>query len=348
MLNNKIDKVVRILTFHSAYSYGAVLQTYALYKYLSDHYTDVRVVDFRPDYFTLRPMWNRPKTWVLCFRFCFRRNKIKYTKKISAEELRHKTPLADVYIIGSDQVWNPSITQSVQDIYFGDFIPKSINKVSYAASFGRMNFSQEEIGNIKRFIHDFKAVSVREESAVELCDQVLGIKAKCVLDPTFLIEDYTPLFHAGKIKNELAIFVLNNDSNEVFNSVSTIAEKMSLKPKVINKNKPLKGFKTIAFPSIPCFLKEIYNSRFVVTNSFHGLVFSIIFNKQFVFVSTNPQNVTRAKNILEKLNLMDRLFYSYEDLVQSSVWENSIDYNKVNSYLVELRHQSIRFLKENI
>ena len=82
--------------------------------------------------------------------------------------------------------------------------------------------------------------------------------------------------------------------------------------------------------------------------TFHGLVFSIIFNKQFVFVSTNPQNVTRAKNILEKLNLMDRLFYSYEDLVQSSVWENSIDYNKVNSYLVELRQQSIRFLKENI
>ena len=83
MLNNKIDKVVRILTFHSAYSYGAVLQTYALYNYLSDHYTDVRVVDFRPDYFTLRPMWNRPKTWVLCFRFCFRRNKIKYTFIIS-------------------------------------------------------------------------------------------------------------------------------------------------------------------------------------------------------------------------------------------------------------------------
>lgn len=348
MKPNKISKVIRILTFHSAYSYGAVLQTYALYKFLSDRYTDVKVIDFRPSYFTLRWVWNRPKTWLLCFQFRFRKTKIKYTNNFSADDLRKSAPIADVYVIGSDQVWNPEITKSVQDIYFGDFIPRTIKKISYAASFGQSSFLDSEIQKMRSLIHDFAAISVREESAVSLCHQVLGLDATCVLDPTFLIDDYTHLFHAKKIKNELGVFVLDNNSDEVFNVALMIAQKMLLHPKILNKNRPLKGFKIIPYPSISCFLKEIYNSRFIITNSFHGLVFSIIFNKQFAFVSTNHKNETRAQSILEKLELKDRLFYSYEALAQSNIWDNTIDYSAVNSQLAKLRMQSIFFLEEHL
>ena len=348
MRSNKISKVIRILTFHSAYSYGAVLQTYALYKFLSNRYTDVKVIDFRPSYFTLRWVWNRPKTWLLCFQFRFRKMKIKYTKEVSAEDLRISTPIADTYVIGSDQVWNPDITKSVQDIYFGDFIPRTIKKISYAASFGRSSFLDSEIKKMGSLIHDFAAISVREESAVNLCHQVLGLDATCVLDPTFLIDDYTHLFHGKKVKKELGVFVLDNNSNEIFDIALMIARKMLLKPKVINKNRPLKGFKIIPYPSIPCFLKEIYNSRFIITNSFHGLAFSIIFNKQFAFVNTNPKNVTRAQSILEKLGLMNRLFYSYEALAQSNIWDDIIDYRAVNSQLAKLRKQSIFFLEDHL
>lgn len=342
------SKKIRILTFHSAYSYGAVLQTYALYKFLCKYYTDVKVVDFRPQYFTLECIWNRPKTWILCFQFRFRRTKIDYTKVISAEELRQTPPDADVYVIGSDQVWNPSITKSVQDIYFGDFIPNNRKKISYAASFGRTIFSKDEVNKIKSLIHDFSAISVREKSAVSFCMQSLDLQAECVLDPTFLLNDYVHLFHASKIKKELGVFVLNNNSNEVFEVSGRIAGLMHLKPKVINKAKPIKGFKTIAFPSIPRFLKEIYNSTFIVTNSFHGLAFSVIFNKQFAFVSTNPANVTRAVNILEQLNLTNRLFNSYHDLLESKIWNVDIDYKIVNDRLAELKQQSIHFLLSNI
>lgn len=342
------SKKIRILTFHSAYSYGAVLQTYALYKFLCEYYTDVKVIDFRPQYFTLKCLWNRPKTWILCFQFRFRKKNIDYTKVISAEELRQTPPDADVYVIGSDQVWNPSITKSVQDIYFGNFIPRDRKKISYAASFGRTVFSKDEVDKIKSLIHDFSAISVREESAVLFCQQTLNLKTECVLDPTFLLNDYSHLFHANRTKKELGLFILNNSSNEVFDVAAKIASSMYLKPKIINKAKPIKGFKTIVFPSIPRFLKEIHNSTFIITNSFHGLAFSIIFNKQFAFVSTNPENVTRAVNILEQLNLSDRLFHSYHDLLESKIWNVSIDYEIVNDRLVELKQQSIHFLLSNI
>lgn len=348
MRKNKISRVIRILTFHSAYSYGAVLQTYALYKFLSNRYTDVKVIDFRPSYFTLRWVWNKPKTWLLCFQFRFRKMEIKYTKEISEGDLRMSAPTADTYVIGSDQVWNPDITKSVQDIYFGDFIPQSIKKISYAASFGRTSFTDSEIEKIRSLIHDFEAISVREESAVVLCRQILDKDSECVLDPTFLLDDYTHLFHGKKVKKELGIFVLNNNSNEIFDTALLIARKLSLKPKIINKNRPLKDFKIIPYPSIPRFLKEIYNSRFIITNSFHGLAFSIIFNKQFAFVSTDSKNETRAQNILEKLGLTNRLFYSYEALAQSNIWDDVIDYNIVNAQLAKLRKQSVSFLEDHL
>lgn len=343
-----INKSIRILTFHSAYSYGAVLQTYALYSFLKKHYTDVKVVDFRPDYFTLKWTWYRPQSWLKYASFQYKKPPIEYTNIVTVDELRHFVPSADTYIIGSDQVWNPNITKSVQDIYFGDFIPKEIKKISYAASFGRTEFSQAEIQQMKSLIHDFNAVSVREESAVGFLHKEFNINAQCVLDPTFLIDDYTNLFHVDNAKDELAFFILNNNSNEVFEIGSSIAKIMKLKPKIINRNKPVKGFKTIMFPSIPKFLKEIYNSRFVITNSYHGLAFSIIFNKQFVYVSTNPQNVTRAQNILEKLHLNNRLFNSYKDIITSHIWEETINYKDVNKTLTNLRQDSIHFLMKNI
>lgn len=342
------NKSIRILTFHSAYSYGAVLQTYALYSVLKKIYTDVKVVDFRPESFTFRWVWKNPITWLKYITFQYHKPRIEYTDEITADELRHFTPPADIYIIGSDQVWNPNITKSVQDIYYGDFIPPNIKKISYAASFGITEFSQGEIQKMKSLIHNFKAISVREDSAVTFLNNELNIKAQCVLDPTFLLDDYTNLFCVNKIKDELALFILNNNSCEVFESGLSIAKAMKLRPKIINKNRPIKGFKTITFPSIPKFLKEIYNSRFVITNSYHGLAFSIIFNKQFAYVSTDSRNVIRAQSILDKLHLSNRLFYSYKDLVNSQIWEDSIDFNDVNKKLVDLRQDSIHFLVDNI
>jgi hypothetical protein len=346
----KIDKSIRILTFHSAYSYGAVLQTFALYSYLNRRYTDVKVIDFRPKYFSLGIVLSSPKTWLIYSKFSRFLRKIVMTKEYTAEELRQSPPDADVFIIGSDQVWNPDITKDVKDIYFGAFIPKNRTKITYAASFGRTEFSENEKKDFIKYVHDFNAISCREESGVAICRDVLGVSAECVIDPVFLIDKdyYRTLFNLNKIKDELCLFVLNNSSTDCFDCAKSIANSMNLSPKVLNKNKRVDGLKIVPFPSIKRFVSEIYSSKFVITNSFHGLAFSIIMEKDFAFVCTDPSKGTRAINLLEKLGLMNRFFNSYEELQNSTIGKEHVNYNDVNAKKEILRQNAFVFLESNI
>lgn len=344
---NKINKKIRILTFHSAYSYGAVLQTFALYTFLNERYDDVKVVDFRPEYFSIRFSIKNPKSWIVSFLFGLFKRKIAFTKRCSAETLRSLLPKADVYIIGSDQVWNPSITKDVRDIYFGDFIPDNKTKIAYAASFGRTEFAQDEIADFKRYIHGFKAISCREESGVDICRHILGVSAQCVLDPTFLIDNWAKIFNLKLVRNELCLFVLNNSTNECFEFARIVANELSLKPKVLNKNKKVAGFKVIRMPSVVRFLSEIYSSQFSITNSFHGLAFSILFEKDFLYVCTDDKG-TRAFNLLKKLGLENRFFNSYDAAMKSRIWKQKIDYSIVNAKKEILINEAIEFLLSNI
>lgn len=343
----RINKKIRILTFHSAYSYGAVLQTFALWKFLDERYSDVKVVDYRPSTFTLQPIWNEPLTWIKTIQFRFR-NQIKTTKKYTAELLRKQPPESDVFIIGSDQVWNPVIIQDDLDIYFGDFIPKKQRKISYSSSFGREKLSIEEKIRIKKVFHDFNAISVREQTGVSLCKDIINQDAKCVVDPTFLIDDYSKYFKLGVKKQELCLFVLDNDSNECFNAAIAIAKRRHLKPKVLNKNRPINGIKNIPMPTIPRFLREISTSEFILTNSFHGLAYSIIFQKDFIFVCTNKSNSTRPYNLLQRLELTERFVESFEEAVRSSLIMESIDYSIVNSKNSQYIQESIDYLLNSI
>lgn len=343
----KIKKSIRILTFHSAFSYGAVLQSFALWKYLDNIYSDVKIVNFRPPNFSLNFSWKNPRIWLKCFQFRFR-NKIKKTDLYCATSLRNNCPKCDTFIIGSDQVWNPRITNEFQDIYFGDFIPENINKISYASSFGINDFLKGELENIKKYIHGFRAISVREKQGINVIRNILHQEAECVLDPTFLIDDYSQYVKFGKENKELCLFILDNKSQKPFELAKTIAGKLNLKPKILNKNKPLTGFKTIPMPTIVRFLKEIHNSKFIITNSFHGLVFSIIFNKNFIFVATDNSKISRPLNLLNTLGIEDRLFYSYEDAMDSDLVYCKINYSSINMRLAALKDKSIQFLLKNI
>lgn len=344
----KKNKSIRILTFHSAYSYGAILQAYALYSFLIEHFTDVKIIDFRPIHFSIHAKLWRPKSWIISVLFSNFKKRMAYTKQYSADILRNNPPNADYYIIGSDQVWNPNITKDVKDIYYGDFIQDNQNKIAYAASCGKETFSQQEGSDFCKLIHGFKAISVREETGVLLCKKYLNLDVKCVLDPVFLLNDYYKRFKFSYIKKELCLFVLNNNTNTCFQCAKNIANKLNLKPKILNKNKWIKGFKIIPTPSIPRFLSEIHSSELVITNSFHGLAFSIIFEKNFLFVCTDPEKGTRAENILQKLGLRNRFFNSYKEAEDSGIWKETINYDIVNIKKDLLRKQSIEFLLSNL
>lgn len=343
----KIAKTIRIITFNNAYSFGAVLQTFALWKFLDERYSDVKVINFFPQGFSLKAVWNRPMSWLKTFQFRFRKS-IGLTKVYSKKELIQNPPFADTYIIGSDQVWNPAITKEDADIFCGSFIPKYARKISYASSFGKTELDNTEKAQLRSLLFGFDAISVREESGIQLCERICDQDAICVIDPTFLIQDYSKYVRLKSIKDELCLFVLDNNSLKCFECAKFVAAELGLKPKVVNKSKPVKGMKVIPFPTIPRFLKEIYSSKFVITNSFHGLAFSIIFQKDFIFVCTNKSNSTRPINLLNKLGLIDRLVYSYEDVYKAPSLLSQIDYTSVNILKEQYINTSKDFLTNNI
>ncbi len=338
------DKKIRILTFHSAYSYGAVLQTYGLFTFLKKHFKDVRVVDFRCPHFSITFNWKNIKSWLTYPKFSAFKRKIKFTRQIDAEELRSRGIEADILVIGSDQVWNQNITKDYSDIYLGNLGKLTENKISYAASIGKSELNDNEKNLMGEMLPKFSKVSVREKEAVDLCEGI-GVKdVEHVIDPTFLIDDYNKLIGRVEEKDELGLFVLDNSSNECFEAALQISSKLGLKPKVINKAKKQEGFKVIPFPGIKKFLREIAKSKFMITNSYHGLAFSIIFRKQFAYVTTNPKLQSRAKSLLELCGLESRMFFSYDELKNSEIWDRKIDYNKVGNKLAPFIKKSKEFL----
>ena len=338
---------ILILTFHSAFNYGAMLQCYALYTYLKKQSSNIKVIDFRPEEFSIKFNILHPTTWIKKYISYIFLSKIQFTEKYDAKRIRENPPFADVYIIGSDQVWNPEITKDNQDIYFGSFIEPWRKKIAYAASFGQTDFPPEKLDDMKKFIHDYYAISVREESGVKLCNKI-GYKAQCVLDPVFLLNANDYLKKEPKIKNDLSLFMLNNSSDDCFIFAKRVAADLGLRPKIINKSKPVHGFKIVPFPTVNRFLGEIASSKFIVTNSFHGLAFSIIFRKSFIFISTDHKKSTRAVNLLNKLGLEHRIYDNYSHAQKEKIWNLPIDYNLIDNKIMRLKRDATAFLKSNI
>lgn len=345
MENSQIK--ILILTFHSAFNYGAMLQCYALYTYLKKQFSNIEVIDFRPEEFSVKFNILRPTTWIKKYISNTFLSKIQFSKRYNAKQIRENPPVADVYIIGSDQVWNPEITGNNQDIYFGDFIKTGKKKIAYAASFGRTKFSAKEITDMKKFIHDYSAISVREESGVELCKEI-GYNAQCVLDPVFLLNATDYINKKLKIKNDLGLFMLNNNTNDCFIFAKKVAADLGLKPKIINKSKVVPGFKIIPYPTVNRFLSEMASSKFIITNSFHGLAFSIIFRKSFIFISTDHRKNTRAISLLNKLGLEYRMYDDYSHAQKDKIWEIPIDYSLIDNRITQLKQESTTFLNSNV
>lgn len=345
MENSQIK--ILILTFHSAFNYGAMLQCYALYTYLKKQFSNIEVIDFRPEEFSVKFNILRPTTWIKKYISNTFLSKIQFTKRYDAKQIRENPPIADVYIIGSDQVWNPEITKNNQDIYFGDFIEIGRKKIAYAASFGQTRFSTKEIYDMKNLIHDYSAISVREESGVELCKEI-GYHAQCVLDPVFLLNATDYINKKLKIKNDLGLFMLNNNTDDCFIFAKKVADDLGLKPKIINKGRVVRGFKIIPFPTVNRFLTEMASSKFIVTNSFHGLAFSIIFRKSFIFISTDHKKNTRAISLLNKLGLEHRMYNDYLQAQKDKIWKNPIDYSSIDNKITQLKQESAAFLNTNI
>lgn len=266
----------------------------------------------------------------------------------------------NIVIVGSDQVWRADYTPFLSDMFFcsitrGD----KIKKVAYAASFGKdsIDYSGENIDAIKMSLQEFDLITVREESGVEICRKNLACQAKHVLDPTLLLSKDDYIRDLGLIDNRLAqakgvySYLLDSDfkKDELINFISDFYNCIDYKvqPKCFegDVSKNIEDYKS---PAIEEWLQGFLDARFVVTDSFHGTVFSILFNKPFYAIVNKAKGASRFESLLKMFDLEDRLLdLDTTDLSVIDI-KKDIDYNKVNAKLDALRISSKELLFKSL
>lgn len=355
-------KKVQLVTLHSQNNnFGSILQAYALYSYTSQLGYDVEVLNYRPYYSNgsvdvkariKKIIVNTiflPYYILRSTRFNSFIKQEKQTKRFTSyEELEKNHPQADIYMIGSDQVWNTSFLCGKDPTYYLKYTD-STKKMSYAASMGRTVNSQEEINRIVELTKDFRFISLREEkSAVQL--QQLGREdAKYVLDPVFLLSysDYKKL-HVDNTQHDndyILAYVIHKD-DFISKVIDEIAKKTG--KKVIQVGGFASKCNYDSFPRSAGpreFLTLVENASFIVTSSFHGTAFAHIYQKQFAIVMPGS-NTLRIENILETAGTSNRVVKEIGDI--EKIISQNIDYDKVNLKLNKKIEESREYLVESL
>lgn len=288
---------VLVLTFHDEKNYGAALQAFALNKKLKELYNTVKILDYRLDKtHTLKSIIIKILTFKNYIKKqknfnTFYKNHFCLTKKVkSIEQIKEVCKEFDGIYCGSDQVWSFDIIENNKDVYFLNFdLPDNFKKNSYAASIGKENLSLDEKDNLKTLLSNFNNISVREDSAKKILNDLGYDNVKTSLDPTLLMsrEEYVETLELKKNNDRYILVYMLEISEKVIEIAKKIQEKLNIKIICFN-NKNYFGDMCLCMPH--CGPKEFaelfYNAEYVITNSFHGTCFSIIFEKQFVSIRT--------------------------------------------------------------
>lgn len=361
---------IAVVTLHRVYNYGSALQAYATQRIFEKAGHEVQIVDYITPLRTKRRLYwgggnSRSAIKKLAYRVGkagsiflkemtfgrFVNKNLNLTKQyITAEDLEKDPPAADVYVTGSDQTWNSAYNGGVDRGFFLDFIPEDKKRIAFAASFGKEELDAEEMQLTKRYLDRYSHLSVREDSAVEILRNLGRDDAVQVLDPTLQLtkEEWLPLASKRLIKEKyLILMLLYNEDNHATEYARKLADEKGLKlVKISWEMKHPVGVDVLKTHRSPAdFLSLFYYADFVVTNSFHGLAFSVNLEKQFVVVPRNEFN-SRIDSLLRLCGLTDRLIHS-EDEAQSCA-NTMIDYEKVKPLLEKEREKAERFVQEAV
>lgn len=258
----------------------------------------------------------------------------------------------DCFVVGSDQVWRPKYAVPIENYYLEFLDGRSyVRRIAYAASFGSEDWEYTEIQTMEcaKLAHQFELITVREDSGVDLCRKYLGIKATHVLDPTMLLdkEDYFKIIEKEDIPkydgNLFSYLLDNNIQKRAF--VQQVSQTLQLKPfTVIPSNKELDKGQNC--PGAPGWLRGFLDAEFVITDSFHGCVFSIIFNKPFIAIGNKARGQARFDSLLRMFHLQDRLVND-GDLSMDCI-SRPIDWAAVNTIRDEMKQRSIALLTDSL
>lgn len=372
-----IKMKIGILTLPLHTNYGGILQAYALQTVLERMGHEVCLIEKRRKPMRL-PLWKTP----LVYGKRIARNlmghpfPIFYEQKINREmpiirqntdqfinkyiKLRFVDDFSeikktdfDAIVVGSDQVWRPKYFHEIEHAFLDFTKGWNIKRIAYAASFGtdEWEYTMEQTERCGELLRHFDAVSVREDSGVTLCHAHIDVEAQHVLDPTMLLakEDYIQLFenaNTPKSKGNLLNYILD-EAPEKLALIDKIAKEKDLvsfrvNSKVENREASLQER---IQPSVEQWLRGFYDAEFVITDSFHACVFSILFNKPFIAVGNKDRGMSRFTSLLSMFGLEKRLltssFYNIEQI-------ENIDWSKVNAILKDKVCTSIKLLTTNL
>ena len=363
-----------LLTFHAAHHYGAQLQAYALMRAICDTGADGEIIHYvRQDTERAKHLFRKMHTIVdvvanlhtLIHLTPLRRRAERFERFVKEQmrlspqsygtyaQLAGNPPAYDAYVCGSDQIWNPLIfrEQDFDPAFFAAFA-KSGKKIAYAPSFGLPDMPMAHHAALRTLVSDFAALSVRERNGEVILSEVCGRKAVTVLDPTLLLPAKSWKEAAAPVHETqpylLCYFI--SDPAPFAPVVQAISKKMGLRiVSLCGARRTVRGTKRIILDAGPReFLGWFAQAAFVLTDSFHGTIFSVNFEKPFytfAYTGSGKAKVSsRLDSILEILGLRERMLTQPENGLADEPSYPEIDYDKVGSVLERERNQSLSWL----
>ena len=369
--------MIGILTFYWADDYGALLQCYALKTYMS-RFDNTAVIPYYPKNLRyryrllkysrsdkmrkkIRMVVHQLRTKEFYSRLAaklrmahFRRRFLTadFRKLDSARSIPAYRPGISAYIVGSDQVWNPEITEGLQEGYFCAFPkPEGVRFIAYAASIGSERLDVVYDARIARYFENFAAVSVREGTSASYIEKLYGREPETVVDPVFLLEkkDWEQLLKNKDLSKKNYIAVYDTEYNEeMAHYIASLREKLRLPVLVLRAEKRYYdwgGQEEYARGCGPLeFLEYRYHAAYVVTNSFHGTAMSIIFHKSFAAFPHSKRNA-RLEWLLHAAGLESRMAHTIPEGVQGM---EKVDWHQVDKALQEEIERSRSFIRKEI
>lgn len=344
------------LTFHYVENYGAVAQAYALHKKLINLGYDNDVINYRSSNLTnpisLKSLKHKGIVryllgnlyWIVRLlrrpRFNSFRSQMKITKQVAKHDLEKLK--YDVFIVGSDQVWNHEITR-MDDAYFLAFVKDKEKRKSYAASFGFTKFPKALKDKFKNYLNSFNTINVRELSSITLVKSLNIINASHTVDPTFLMtkKEWTLVSKKPRFKKNYIFMYQVTTSNKLLDCVRSAKKDLNLSS--ISVPFPLGGFmlsRIDIFAGPKEWLGYILKSELVITDSFHGVALSIILNKPFKVILTGVPE--RIVDLLKIFNLQHHIVTDTNIFLENL----SYDWDTVNLKLNKIREHAINQINE--
>ena len=379
---------ISIITFwQSLDNYGQILQSYALQRVLLErgHSPEILRYGFHEFLYPsihFKDIFNKSGLKNIYIHFnlylrqllknedvrnfrVFKKKYFHFSKETynTLKDLQVNSPSADCYIAGSDQIWAQLLSNNNNKSFFLDFGNKDIRRVAYAPSFALKEYPIELLPILTEQLSKFNAISVREPNGVTICNKA-GFKAKLVLDPTLLLPPkyYSKFFsHYLPIKKSPYCFIYHVNvysSNALFwenikqyNSLHGIVNISTYANGDKSKNMHILDKTQYVYPTIEQWLLLIKNAKYVVTTSFHGIAFSILFHKPFIYCPVPESKYAandRVSSLLERLNIKDRTLADNNIDNITRILESSIRWDDVDLSLDKLRKDSLDFLLSSI